>query len=152
TNREINTLRQEVQLYRTLSTAGITAATFAHESARSPLKIMSLNITTVERRGTKTFGESFTTVLGPPLASIRRAIKSVGVLGSVTLRLVEADKRRQRRVDLHEVISDVKETFAPFTEERDVQVDVNFGKGKPSIRTSEAAVESILTNLLSNSL
>ena len=28
--KEIKTLRKEVQLYRTLSTAGITAATFAH--------------------------------------------------------------------------------------------------------------------------
>jgi signal transduction histidine kinase len=152
TTREIDRLRQEVQLYRTLSTAGITAATFAHESAGSPLKIMTLNMDTVERRGSREFGDKFNSLLGPPLAGMRRAIKSVAVLGSVTLRLVEADKRRLRRVDLHEVISDVLKTLDPFFEQREVHVDPALGSGKPFLRTSEAAIESILTNLLSNSL
>jgi signal transduction histidine kinase len=152
TTREIDTLRQEVQLYRTLSTAGITAATFAHESASSPLKVMSLNMATVERRGTREFGEKFAKVLGPPLEAIRRAIRSVGVLGSVTLRLIEADKRRLRRVDLHEVVTDVVKTLDPFFEQRDVHVDLALDEGRPFLRTSEAAIESVLTNLLSNSL
>ncbi len=45
-DRETSQLRKELQLYRTLSTAGITAAAFAHESQGSPLKVMShsLNI------------------------------------------------------------------------------------------------------------
>jgi signal transduction histidine kinase len=152
TSLEIDKLRQEVQLYRTLSTAGITAATFAHESASSPLKIMTLNMATVERRGSREFGEKFTAILGQPLAGIRRAIKSVAVLGSVTLRLVQADKRRLRHVDLHAVIGDVVDTLDPFFEQREVHVEVRPGKGKPYLRTSEAAVESVLTNLLSNSL
>lgn len=152
TTREIDRLRQEVQLYRTLSTAGITAATFAHESAGSPLKVMTLNMATIERRGTREFGEKFNQVLERPLAGMRRAIKSVAVLGSVTLRLVEADKRRMRRVDLQAVIDDIVETFAPFFEQREVQVDVKHSIGKPFLRTSEAAVESVITNLLSNSL
>lgn len=152
TTKEIDRLRQEVQLYRTLSTAGITAATFAHESAGSPLKIMTLNMDTVERRGSREFGDRFTSLLAQPLAGMRRAIKSVAVLGSVTLRLIEADKRRQRRVDLHAVISDVIKTFEPFFEQREVHVDSSPGPGQPFLRTSEAAVESILTNLLSNSL
>jgi signal transduction histidine kinase len=152
TSQEIDTLRQEVQLYRTLSTAGITATTFAHESAGSPLKVMSQALAALERRGPREFGERFMEVLGSPLASISRAMKSLGVLGSVTLRLVEADKRRARRVDLHEVISEIIETFAPFFEQRDVKVDVELADGRPFLRASEAAVESILTNLLNNSL
>jgi signal transduction histidine kinase len=152
TTHEIDRLRQEVQLYRTLSTAGITAATFAHESAGSPLKIMTLNMDTIERRGSREFGDRFSSTLGQPLAGIRRAMRSIAVLGSVTLRLVEADKRRQRRVDLHAVISDVVDTFDPFFEQRDVHIDPALGPGQPFLRTSEAAVESILTNLLSNSL
>ena len=153
TTHEIDRLRQEVQLYRTLSTAGITAATFAHESASSPLKIMTLNIDTVERRGAREFGDRFSAVIGPPLSGIRRAIRSVAVLGSVTLRLIEADKRRLRRVDLYAVINDVVATFEPFFEQRDVRVSVELSQGEqPFLRASEAAVESILTNLLSNSL
>jgi C4-dicarboxylate-specific signal transduction histidine kinase len=141
-----------VQLYRTLSTAGITAATFAHESAASPLKIMSLNIDTVERRGPRTFGPAFLEKLGGPLDKIRNAMKSIGVLGSVTLSLVEADKRRPRRVDLHAVIGSVLATFEPFFQQREVAVDTALADSQPFLRTSTAAVESIITNLVSNSL
>src|SRR5271157_1504377 len=38
-DKQVRSLQQEVQLYRTLSTAGITAATFAHESTGNPLKV-----------------------------------------------------------------------------------------------------------------
>ena len=55
-------------------------------------------------------------------------------------------------MDLHAAIADVVNTFEPFFEQRDVHVDPALGSGKPFLRTTEAAVESILTNLLSNSL
>ncbi|HEY8590810.1 MAG TPA: ATP-binding protein, partial [Naasia sp.] len=42
--REVATLRGEIQLYRTLSTAGITAAVFAHESNGNPLKVIDLSL------------------------------------------------------------------------------------------------------------
>ncbi len=47
---EIKSLRSEVQLYRTLSTAGITAATFSHESRGNPLKVITQSIRAIERR------------------------------------------------------------------------------------------------------
>src|ERR1039457_7259933 len=46
--KEIKTLRKEVQLYRTLSTAGITAATFAHESAGNPIKAIDQAARSIE--------------------------------------------------------------------------------------------------------
>ena len=49
-NREVGLLKKEVQLYRTLSTAGITAATFAHEATANPLKIISQSVTAIGRR------------------------------------------------------------------------------------------------------
>ena len=48
--REVNAWKKEVQLYRTLSTAGITAAVFAHES-KQPLRLIQQNIMQVERIG-----------------------------------------------------------------------------------------------------
>ena len=44
------TMREEVQLYRTLSTAGIAAATFAHEYASGPLKVIRRSVATLRRR------------------------------------------------------------------------------------------------------
>ena len=42
--REVRQLREDIQLYRTLSTAGITAATFAHESTGNPIKVIIQSI------------------------------------------------------------------------------------------------------------
>src|SRR5690606_19167385 len=69
-----------------------------------------------------------------------------------TLRLVDHEKRRLGRVDLNHVIVSVLDTFAPFLDGRDVRVEIQLSSGNPYIRGSEAAIESIVTNLLNNSL
>ena len=47
-DKEVGVLQREVQLYRTLSTAGITAATFAHESRGNPIKVIAQSTKTIE--------------------------------------------------------------------------------------------------------
>jgi signal transduction histidine kinase len=150
--KEVDTLRKEVQLYRTLSTAGITAATFAHESSGSPMKVISVAINTIERRAQRFLKDQYEAVLKMPVSSIKRAIESLGVLSSATLRLVDHDKRRVGRVDVHDVINEVVQTFLPFFEGRQVQCVVDLCAGDPYLRASPAAIESILTNFINNSL
>jgi C4-dicarboxylate-specific signal transduction histidine kinase len=151
-DREVAELRQEVQLYRTLSTAGITAATFAHESAGSPIKVITANIKTIERRAKKELSDRYDTTLKEPVEDIANASESLSVLGSATLRLVDHEKRRLGRVDLHEVIGEVLATFKPFLMVRQIEVHPELVNRKPFIRGSEAAIESVLTNLLNNSI
>jgi C4-dicarboxylate-specific signal transduction histidine kinase len=74
------------------------------------------------------------------------------VLAQATLRLVDQDKRRVGRVNLHDVIQSTLSTFKPFLDGRDVTVDLRLSEGVPYLRGSEAAVESMLTNLLNNSV
>jgi signal transduction histidine kinase len=151
-DRETDSLRREVQLYRTLSTAGITAATFAHEAAGSPVKIIGQAVRAIERRGRSAMGEDFAGVLGQPVESIKRSLRSLAVLSAATLRLVDHEKRRPARVDVHELIRSVLETFDPFLEGRDVKVRTDFFDGTPFLRATPASLESIVTNLLNNSL
>ena len=73
-------------------------------------------------------------------------------MGTATLRLVDHEKRRFSRVDLHDVVRNVLATFEPFLTGRDVSSSVFLCGGRPYLRGSEAAVESILTNLLNNAL
>lgn len=151
--KETDALRREVQLYRTLSTAGITAATFAHESSGNPLKSIALSIGAIDRRARKALKtEVFDQLLAKPIRGIRQATDSLSVLGSATLKLIRHEKRRLGRVDLHPVIHDVLETFQPFLEGRGVKVEVLLCEGDPYIRGSQAAIESIVTNLLNNSM
>lgn len=151
-DREAGLLRKEVQLYRTLSTAGITAAVFAHESRGNPIKVIAQSIEAIARRAKKPMGSSYEDTVGRPVDGIRRAIRSLSVLGTATLRLIDHDKRRTSRVDLHKVVVDVLDTYRPFLQGRDVEVQIGLAPVEPYLRGSEAAVELVIVNLLANCL
>ena len=151
-DREVDLLHKEIQLYRTLSTAGITAVTFAHESSGNPVKVVSQSVEAIARRARKLLKDDYSKFLQQPVDGIRRAVKSLAVLGTATLKLVDHEKRRVSRVDLHELLQEVLDTFDPFLKGRDVIVQTDFYAGKPYLMGSDAAIESIFTNLLNNSL
>jgi signal transduction histidine kinase len=149
---EVKSLRTEVQLYRTLSTAGITAATFSHESRGNPIKVISVSIKTIDRRLKEYLNKKYDELFLKPVKSILRSVNSLAVLGSATLKLLEHEKRRVVKVDIHEVIENVVEIFKPFLDGRDITINIDLAKGSPFLRASEAAIESIITNLLNNSI
>lgn len=151
-DQEADTLRKDVQLYRTLSTAGITAATFAHESSGNPIKVIGQSIDALARRASKMLGDRYESELSRPVTGIQRAVRSLAVLGNATLKLLDHDKRRLSRVDLHDVVRDVVDTFRPFLDGRNVVTTTCLCSGNPYVRGSRAAIESIVTNLLNNSL
>ena len=151
-DRETETLHREIQLYRTLSTAGITAATFAHESSGNPIKVIRQSADALARRGRTFLGDRYRSHFQQPITGIQRAVRSLAVLGNATLRLLDHEKRRLSRVDLHDVVRGVLKTFAPFLDGSGVATDVCLCVGTPYVRGSRAAVESIVTNLLNNSL
>jgi signal transduction histidine kinase len=150
--KEIKTLRKEVLLYRTLSTAGITSATFAHESAGNPIKAIDQAAKSVQRRARKELGEKYVELLADPVDLIIRCTDALKVLGNVTFSLLDHEKRRTSRVEVHAVIQSVIKTFRPFAEARAVEVVPQLASGNPYLRGSEAAIESIITNFLNNSL
>lgn len=151
-DREVDLLQKEIQLYRTLSTAGITAVTFAHESSGNPVKVVSQSVEAIDRRARKLLKDDYSKFLQRPVDGIRRAVRSLAVLGTATLKLVDHEKRRVSRVDLHELLHEVLDTYDPFLKGRDVTVQTDFYAGNPYLRGSDAAIESIFTNLLNNSL
>jgi signal transduction histidine kinase len=151
-DREVVTLKKEVQLYRTLSTAGITAATFAHESSGNPIKVIHQSINAIKRRGIEQFESKYEKSFAKPVNAIIKSVDTLGVLSSATLSLIDHDKRRVSRVDLHNVIRNVLLMFDPFFRGRDVIVERQLADSTPYLRGSEAAIESILTNLINNSV
>jgi signal transduction histidine kinase len=150
--QEVQELRKDIQLYRTLSTAGIIASTFAHESTGGAIKAVGGAIQTIERRGLANLGSLYETTLKDSVELIKRSIVALSVLGSTTLSIINSDKRRWGRVDIHRVIGNVLQLFRPFIEGRDVEVITQLCDGSPYLRGSQAAIESILSNLLNNSL
>jgi signal transduction histidine kinase len=149
--KEVSELRKEIQLYRTLSTAGITAATFAHESTGNPIKVIQTSINTIDRR-VQEFKPQEYERLKKPIQRIVASVSSLSVLDTATLSLLDHEKRRVSRVGIHDVILNVLKLFAPFLTGRGVQVIKEFADGSPYFMGSEAALESIVTNLINNSL
>lgn len=150
--RENNALRREVQLYRTLSTAGITAATFAHESSGNPLKVIGQSVNALDYRARTRVSELYDGQFKEPIQSIRTAAASLGVLSAATLGLIEADKRRVGRIEVNSIVRTVLDTFSPFFRDRDIKVEPSLSPGEPYLRGTEAALESIITNLINNSI
>jgi len=151
-DKEVNKLRKEVQLYRTLGTVGITSAVFAHESANNPLKLIALSIRTVSTRAKKYIADKYTDVFEKPINRIIGSLDSLKVLANVTLSLLDYEKRRSGRIDVHEVINSVIKLYEPFVKDRVITIIKDFDSGNPYLRGSIAAVESIISNLLNNSL
>jgi signal transduction histidine kinase len=151
-NKQFQQYEDEIQLYRTLSTAGITSATFAHESAGNPIKVISRHASILRRRGKQYAAEIYEERLSKSIEAIALATESLSVLGNATLKLLDHEKRRIGRVNIHDVIEHVLSTFDPFMFSAGIKIEKDLYNGTPYLRGSEAAIESIITNLLNNSV
>jgi len=152
-DKEADALRADLQLYRTLATAGITAATFAHEVTGNPIKVMQSTLSSLLERVQKDIpDQKLRKKLVSRLELIDIATDSLATLGVAVLKLLDHQKRRPSRVDLNVVAERVKETFTPFFMVRKVKAEFSFAPGNPFLRGTEAAIESVLTNFINNSL
>ena len=151
-DREADNLKKEIQLYRTLSTAGITAATFAHESHGNPLKVIELATTALEGRLNVYAPEDKRATVMRIISKIRKALDALSTLSSATLSLVRVNKRRVGRVDINAIIKQIEVMMRPFYEARDTVLNLDLCPSNPYLRCSEAALESIFINLLNNAL
>lgn len=151
-DKEAEGLRQEIQLYRTLSTAGITAATFSHESQGNPIKRVELGVSTLKRRIPLVVKESERSKLMNPLSDIEKATLALATLGTATLSLVKSTKRRIGKVSIHEVLDGLIVLLDPFVTGMTTVIEKSYCSRQPYLRTSPAAVESIFANIINNSL
>lgn len=151
-DKEAAALRQEIQLYRTLSTAGITAATFSHESQGNPLKRIEIGVQVLKRRIPLYVSNQNEAKLLDPVNDVSRAVVALGTLGNATLSLVKASKRRVGKVSIHETLNDLVSLMNPFLNGMSTTIIRDFVAGDPFLRTSQAALESVFANLISNSL
>lgn len=148
---ETKVLRKEVQLYRTLSTTGITAAVFAHET-KQPIAIINKNAHLTDRRGTAKWGKTYSDVLGVFIERILRQATTLQSFTGLTLSYVAHEKRRNSKNEIHKIIKNTIKIFNSLIAERKVTMKIMLTEGNPYLHCSEAAIESILANLVINSL
>ncbi len=150
---KVEKLKKDLQLYRTLSTTGITAAVFAHESISNPLKVIDTAIGNIERRSKELMEEkTYNEKLKKPILRIKNSTASLNTLSNVALSLINYEKRRKVKLNTNEVINSTIELFSSFIKGRDTKIETEFTKQLVYFYGSEAALESVIVNLLNNSL
>lgn len=149
--REAQSLREDVLLYRSLATAGTTAAVFAHESDK-PVTLVEKAAKQIARQGQKLLADQYARTLGQPVEMLYRSANSLRSFAKFPRHLLKRAKRRSSNVDVHAVIDEVIELFQPFLEEAKVDVKKVLADGKPSVRGSIALLEAILVNLMTNAI
>jgi C4-dicarboxylate-specific signal transduction histidine kinase len=150
TERETKVLREDLQLYRSLATAGTTAAVFAHESGK-PLNLIEKAAKRIEKIGKKFMEDKYDEYLEEPVAMLYK-VKSFLRFSNFPLHLLKREKRRAGAVDIHSVIDDTVALFQSFFDEGTIEVIQEKVDGKPCIYGSDALLEAIITNLLTNAI
>jgi signal transduction histidine kinase len=150
--KQVRNLQREVQLYRTLSTAGIMAAIFSHETRGGSLKVINMAIQTLERRCKTQFAVEYPTKAQKSIDQIKGGIRSLETIGDVTLGLLSHEKRRVTRTDVHDVISKLGDGFRLYLEPRRITLVLSLNAPRSLVKASVAAIESIFTNLITNSI
>ena len=144
-------LREDLQLYRTLASLGTTIAVFAHEAAKPVGQIRNMALS-ISRRAKEALGSAYPGVLEAPVTIVLQSARALESYASFPLALLRREKRRFGEVDIHSVTLDMVELFKPFLEDAYITCDVRLYDGRPMVGGSVAALESILSNLITNAV
>ncbi len=148
--REAKVLRDDLQLYRSLATAGTTAAVFAHEAAKPISRIGDL-VSLIKKRALRLLGRRYDT-LEKPVDLLERSTASLKGFTAIPIYLLKRDKRKAERVNVQQVIDNVLGVFDPILQDAKILASRQSADGEFYIQGSVALVEAIITNFLTNSV
>jgi signal transduction histidine kinase len=150
-DRESDTLRKDLQLYRSVATTGAVSARFAHESGKTITRIGTL-MNTIEKKGRELLDGNYDEFLKKPVNLIRKSVATMENYASLSLRLLRQSKRRSGAVDVHGVIDEMLELFGPFLSEAKIEAKVEKADTDPRVFGSVALLDAVLANFLINSI
>ena len=147
---QIKTLRDDLQLYRSLATAGTTSIVFAHQTGAAITTIGRL-AGTIRTKASKFLGTLFEQ-FEKPLVTLSKTLDSLGVYCSLPIHLLKRDKRRSEAVDVHAVINELVTLLKPSLEVAQIKCQFKPAGSTPKVSGSISLVESIITNCILNSV
>ncbi len=148
---QVKALREDLQLYRSLATAGTTAAVFAHESNK-PITMISKIAKRIEKKGKELLPKQYANSLKSPVDQLYGISKSWNTFATFPLELLRRNKRRSGVVYVDDVIKNILALFQDLFQDAKIKVKSPKSHEELSIRGSVALLEAILTNLLTNTL
>jgi signal transduction histidine kinase len=149
---EVDILNVELQLYRSLATAGTTAAIFAHESGRE-INTLKGQVGILNAKMQKYIeNEVYIKYFAKTFTTIQKLAGSVQGFAKYPIYLLRKEKRSKGSVEIHQVINDVISLFDPFLENSNTTIELDRIDGELNLRGSTALVEAILINLITNAI
>ncbi|MEZ0064320.1 signal transduction histidine kinase [Streptacidiphilus sp. MAP12-20] len=148
--QEIEALRDDLLLYRSLATVGTSTAVFAHEALRPAARIAN-SVKTLRRRikslvSPEGYKRDFEDAIE---TSIDSAV-TLETFSQLPLSLLEKNKREVGDIDFDATCRSVVRLFKRYLDERSIQVDFDLDAEGATVHTTIADIESILSNLLAN--
>lgn len=144
--------REDLVLYRSLATAGTTAAVFAHEIGKPIQTIVGSQKTIVRRIATLSPPEGVARLV-EPLELIKTASNRLSRFAGMQIDFLKREKRRHGAVDINVVIRNLHQLWQPVLEDSKIALNLEFHDVEGAvIFGTEALVETIITNCLTNAV
>jgi signal transduction histidine kinase len=149
---EVTNLKEELQLYRSLATAGAMIAKFAHQTGKPISTVLRLS-TFFENKGHELLRDDFSgSTFDRSVQILKTAAETIRSYSIVPITMLKREKRRTGVVFIHDTINNSIALLQSFLEKANIAVDLQFYDGDICIRGSEALLESIITNFITNSI
>jgi signal transduction histidine kinase len=149
---EVELKDETTQLYFTLGTVGTTAAAFAHQTKQPIRGIVADAKLLEEYLGDPAALALFREESSKAVKRIHGEARAIYSFSSVTLRLLEHEKRRSARHSVHQLIDETVDLLTPYFEARETTVERDYADTDLRVWCPRAAFEAIFTNLMTNSL
>lgn len=150
--KEIETLKKDILLYRTLSTAGIEAATFAHEMQTEHIKNIYLYKATINNIVTQHVETPYKERILKQIEHLELALSALDVSSTATLSIIKHEKRKIEKIDVQKIINSVVTNFDDFYKTKNTKVLVNKIEDNLNIFGTISSIECIIINLITNAL
>lgn len=144
----IKDLEYENRMLRNLATTGIVANQYIHET-RQYVDDIGLNITTAE--DILEFKGDIKKAL-EMLAETEHNIEMLNSWFKVTFSSIRRDKRNMKYTDIKSLIASQIKMWTEFLSNQDINIDVEFEEDLKEMKCLPYEIESIFSNLISNSV
>ena len=148
---EHDRLRDELTLYKTLASVGTAVSVFAHE-IEGPATELTVSVKAVERRIRGALTETYESTVGSQIDAVKRSAELVSRFATLPLGMLKRSKRRQTVLDVNEVVRDTLSLLDPYLQDARVHTTYQLSDDAGQVHSSIAAIEAILSNLITNSV
>ena len=151
-DRETRSAREDLQLYRTMASVGIAMTVFAHE-ADKPVSQIQMMTRSIEYRAKNLLEpEEYERTMAQPMSVLQLSAQALSRFAALPKEMVKREKRKLGMVNVHAVIGDMLTLYGAFLSDAKIDPRTELAESDIQIWGNIAALESILSNLLVNSV